>query len=180
MQSKRLPVAASRSSMNWLLIERLTQASFKKFSFLLLSLAMASTTNAQVTSTHANVAESGETVDHTQVVIRVPNVTCYGRFHDALKEHLQDKHDWIHMVKISDTGETRNLVSAGGYMSKSTSAGKTGGFFFDIGTVAELTFTIDSSRTTLDLLKTIKETQRYSMKDWTVQLEVSVEKMLLQ
>lgn len=147
------------------------------FLFFSLSFFIAATTYAQ-TIPDAKVLEAGESVDHARVVIMVPNVTCYGRFQDSLKEHLQDKHDWIHAVKVSNTGRVRNPGIGHGSATGLVSANSLGELAFDIGTIAELTFTIDSTRSTRDLLQAIKDTKQYSLKHWTVQVELGVEEVL--
>lgn len=146
-----------------------------KFRFLLFSsiLTIATTTVAQTT-----VAEQTEEVDGTQVLILVPNVSCYGRFHDSLKEHLQRKHDWIHSVSIRNTEKVSNPYKVDAGTPKIISLDDSGDLPFDIGTIAELTFTIDASKSTLDLLKAIRDSKQYSLKRWTVQIAVPIEEML--
>lgn len=183
MQFKRL-IATARSSVRWLRSKWALEVPAKKFLLSLCSLALAlviaSTACAQTTIPQANITEDGGAIEHAEVVIKVPNVTCYGRFHDSLKEHLQDKHDWIHSVRVGNTGKVRKRGNASRATQGIVSVGKADELPFDIGTIAELTFSIDSSRTALDLLKAIRETKQYSLKDWKVQVEVSIEEMLAQ
>ena len=154
--------------------------SANKLRFLLCSLILTSVTtvNAQATITQSTIAEPTEEVDRTQVVIMVPNVSCYGRFHDSLNEHLQRKHDWIHSVSIRNTEKVRNPYKGDAGSSKMVSFSGSGDLPFDIGTIAELTFSIDASKSTLDLLKAIRDSKQYSLKRWTVQVEVPIEEML--
>ena len=150
-----------------------------------LFLTMVATTNAQTTidqptATPSNTAVRITNDDQIQVVIMVPNVTCYGRFHDSLKEHIQSKHDWVHDIRIRDTKKVRKPRRIDTESSKGLLLKASESLPFDIGTIAELTFTIDSSKSALDLLKVIRDSKQYSLKGWTVQIEVAVDEMLLE
>lgn len=166
--------------MEWMTLGQRFQVLAKKFLFLLLSLVfpLLSTTHAQTTVLQTALGEKVGRADRTEVVILVPNITCYGRFHDSLKEHLQGKHNWIHSITIRNTGMVRNPHEGQGAASEIVSVGDRGELPFDIGTIAELTITIDSSKSTLDLLKAIRDSKQYSLKRWTVQIEIDVEELL--
>ncbi|XZE52900.1 hypothetical protein SH139x_004607 [Planctomycetaceae bacterium SH139] len=152
----------------------------KKSSFVLFSLffIVVATTATQTTIAKVTVAAQSEEGDHSQVVIMVPNVSCYGRFHDSLKEHIQNKHDWIHNVRIRNTERVRNPYKSDSGLPETIQLKADESPSFDIGTIAELAFTIDSSRSTRDLLKAIRDSKQYSLKGWKVQVEVDIEDML--
>lgn len=101
--------------------------------------------------------------NHTQEIkLRVPNVSCYGRFQDSLREHIGRKHDWIYSVTLADTGEVRKGSSS-----------------LIIGTVAELTFVTDKEKRPQDLLAALKESQQYQLDRWTILVEKPVNELLL-
>lgn len=100
--------------LDWTIVEQPYQVLAKRFLFLLLSLGfpLLSTTHAQTTGSQTVIGEKVEKVDRTEVVILVPNVARYGRFHDSLKVHLQGKHDWIYSITIRTRARFANLTTA--------------------------------------------------------------------
>ncbi len=177
MQSTSRLFVTSLAVTGWRLIKRKPRVPIVRFWCVLLSLpfAIASTTFAQTAVPQTADTEQTAKVDATQVVIMVPNVSCYGRFHDSLKEHLQGKHGWIHSVNIRNTEKVRNPGKSHVGASEVIHRGE---LPFDIGTIAELTVTIDSSKSTLDLLNAIRDSKRFSLKRWTVQVEIPIEELL--
>jgi hypothetical protein len=95
-----------------------------------------------------------------EVILLVPNVTCYGRFLDSFKTHLRDVHPWIQGVAIENTGRVKQVAP------------------LTIGTVAKVTFTIDSQKTPKDLLVAIRTSRRYDLTHWTVRVEQAVLEIL--
>ncbi|MEM8669062.1 MAG: hypothetical protein AAGG48_16185 [Planctomycetota bacterium] len=89
-----------------------------------------------------------------EIKVLVPNTSCYGRFHDSLKQSVRDKHDWVYQVGIVNTYRVRPVTEPGQ---------------FTIGTVAELTFTIDQSKSPKDLVAILKEGR--DLKGWTMLVE---------
>ena len=89
-----------------------------------------------------------------EVKVLVPNVSCYGRFHDSLKKSVRDEFDWVYSVGIRNTYRVRPMEGQ-----------------LTIGTVAELTFTIDSTKKPRELASALKKSQYDGIEGWTMFVE---------
>lgn len=98
---------------------------------------------------------------HTRKIeLHVPNVSCYGRFLDSLKAHVVNRQTWIYRVSIKDTRRVANNQE------------------IQIGTLAELTFWVDQSKSPRALLEEIRSSERYDLQHWSVMAEVAAMEIL--
>lgn len=97
------------------------------------------------------------------VRIKVPNVSCYGRFLDALHSRVRDESIAIHEITIVNTGSTR--------LTRKLSE-------FPLGTDAELSIVIDASRSDREVLDCLVTAFGAEVMQWRIDVEVSIEQLL--
>lgn len=93
-----------------------------------------------------------------EIKVLVPNVSCYGRFVDWLKRSVRDEYDWVYKVGIRNTYRVKEQP------------GK-----LTLGTVAELTFTIDTGKKPSELAKALKTSQLDGIQGWTMMVEQPID-----
>ncbi len=99
----------------------------------------------------------------TEIRVLVPNISCYGRFLESLQQSVRDKFDWVYDVRIRNTHRVQPVTDPGQ---------------LTIGTVAELSFIIDQSRTTRELAAALKSSQHGSIEGWTMLIEQPIDALV--
>ena len=103
---------------------------------------------------------------HTQeIVVLVPNVSCYGRFLDSLERNVRDQTDWIYKVGIRNTYRVQQDRPASGLI---------------IGTIAELKFTVDRNKSPSEFAETLLTKAGANAKHWQIQVPTKISQLLEQ
>ena len=99
------------------------------------------------------------------VRIRVPNVSCYGRFLDALNERVRDPSPWIHEITIVNTDATR--------LTRELAE-------FPLGTDAELSVVVDAARSERELADWLVKAYGPGVATWRIEVAMPIERLLNQ